>query len=113
MYLLGYALQKKGTRTAVKKEKLSNFSYKATNFDKIAYKFYRIRYNKWELLVTRNQVKGGNLMAEQEKLKKMLRRMIDDTESHKINSSEELIQLLITELSTTKSLEKYTHALAK
>jgi len=64
-------------------------------------------------ILTRKQVKGGNLMIEQEKYKKILRKMIDDTENHKINTSEELIQLLITELSTTKSLEKYTHSLAK
>ncbi|MEC5422874.1 hypothetical protein QGM71_05090 [Virgibacillus sp. C22-A2] len=37
-------------------------------------------------------------MGEQEKYKYMLKKIIDETESHKIQSSEELIKTLINEL---------------
>lgn len=37
-------------------------------------------------------------MGEQEKYKKMLRKVIDETENHEIQTSEELIQILINEI---------------
>ncbi|WP_176330279.1 hypothetical protein [Oceanobacillus rekensis] len=52
-------------------------------------------------------------MVEQEKYKSMLRRMIDETEKQNIHSSEELIKMLINELSGNKSLEKYSQTMAK
>ncbi|MGM8364574.1 hypothetical protein ACLIBG_03725 [Virgibacillus sp. W0181] len=39
-------------------------------------------------------------MKEQEKLKKMLRKLINDTESCKIKSSDEMIEALIYELTS-------------
>ncbi|MGJ9457637.1 hypothetical protein [Oceanobacillus sp. CF4.6] len=52
-------------------------------------------------------------MVEQEKYKNMLRRMIDETEKQNIHSSEELIKMLISELSSSKRLEKYAQSMAK
>lgn len=43
-------------------------------------------------------MKGGYVMGEQEKYKKMLRKVIDETENHEIQTSEELIQILINEI---------------
>ena len=37
-------------------------------------------------------------MGEQERYTRMLKNLIDDTESHKINSIEEIIQKLVKEL---------------
>lgn len=67
---------------------------------------------KFENYNPENQ-KGGNRMAEQENYKKMLRKVIEGTNNHTINTSEEIIRMLISELSTNKSLEKYTHSLVK
>ncbi|MFC4023866.1 hypothetical protein ACFOUV_08680 [Oceanobacillus longus] len=52
-------------------------------------------------------------MIEQEKYKNMLRRMIDETEKQNIHSSEELIKMLINELSSSKRLEKYAQYMTK
>ncbi|WP_197046561.1 hypothetical protein [Oceanobacillus salinisoli] len=41
-------------------------------------------------------------MGEQEKYKRMLKRLIDETENHQIKSAEELIQKLVKELSNQK-----------
>ncbi|WP_199860660.1 hypothetical protein [Oceanobacillus damuensis] len=52
-------------------------------------------------------------MVEQEKYKNMLQRIIEETENQNIRSSEQLIKMLISELSNNESLEKYTHSVAK
>lgn len=52
-------------------------------------------------------------MHEQEKYKNMLKKMIDETENHKIQTSEELIQLLISEIKNSTSLNGNMHSLAK
>lgn len=44
-------------------------------------------------------------MREQERYKVMLEKLIADTENEKIQSSEELIQLLINELKSNTSME--------
>ncbi|MBM7600525.1 hypothetical protein JOC34_002936 [Virgibacillus halotolerans] len=44
-------------------------------------------------------------MGEQERYKVMLEKLIADTENEKIQSSEELIQLLINELKSNTSME--------
>ncbi|MBP2078898.1 hypothetical protein [Oceanobacillus polygoni] len=49
-------------------------------------------------------------MKEQEKLKEMLSKMIDETEKKKIHNSEDLIKKLISELSNSEPLAKYTHS---
>ncbi|MCM3397311.1 hypothetical protein [Oceanobacillus profundus] len=49
-------------------------------------------------------------MKEQEKYKEMLSKMIDETEKKKIISSEDLIKKLISELSRSERLSKYTHS---
>lgn len=43
-------------------------------------------------------------MSEQEKYKKMLKKMIDKTESNKIQSSDQLIQALISEINHSNLL---------
>lgn len=43
-------------------------------------------------------------MREQEKYKKMLKKMIDQTESNKIQSSDQLIQALINEITHSNLL---------
>ncbi|WP_405100336.1 hypothetical protein [Oceanobacillus sp. FSL H7-0719] len=48
------------------------------------------------------------MMHEQEQYKKMLEKVIDATESEKIQTSEELIRTLVTELTNNYSL-KSTH----
>lgn len=48
------------------------------------------------------------IMREQEQYKKMLKNVIDATESKKIQTSEELIRTLVNELTTNYSL-KSTH----
>ncbi|MGP4105590.1 hypothetical protein [Virgibacillus sp. L01] len=45
-------------------------------------------------------------MVEQERYKNMLKKMIDETENSKFQSSEELIQALIQELTNGKSIHK-------
>ncbi|WP_211316689.1 hypothetical protein [Oceanobacillus arenosus] len=45
-------------------------------------------------------------MGEQEKYTKVLKQMIDDTESNKIQTAEELIQKLIKELTVSKELSE-------
>ena len=45
-------------------------------------------------------------LGEQEKYAKVLKQMIDDTESNKIQTAEELIQKLIIELSGSKELSE-------
>lgn len=60
-----------------------------------------------------NGEKGGNLMMEQENYKKMLRNLIRDTENQKFNTSEEIIQKIISELGASQRLKKYTEKLAK
>ncbi|WP_165769038.1 hypothetical protein [Virgibacillus profundi] len=52
-------------------------------------------------------------MGEQEKYKKMLKKVIDETESYKIQSSEELIQMLIKELTNGTELKGNFQTLAK
>lgn len=42
--------------------------------------------------------KKVNEMGEQEKYTRMLKNLIDDTESHKIKSTEEIIRKLVKEL---------------
>ncbi|MFD1849033.1 hypothetical protein [Oceanobacillus bengalensis] len=49
-------------------------------------------------------------MGEQEKYKKMLKEVIDETESRKINSAEELIQKLVRELTSNKVLSQRTQS---
>lgn len=44
-------------------------------------------------------------MGEQERYKVMLEKLITDTENEKIQSSEELIRLLITEIKNNTSVE--------
>lgn len=51
-------------------------------------------------------------MGEQEKYKRILKKVIDATESKKIQTSEELIQTLVNELTNKKSLDS-THHVAK
>lgn len=41
-------------------------------------------------------------MGEQEKYKRLLKNLIDETENHKIKSAEELIQKLVKELGNTQ-----------
>lgn len=48
------------------------------------------------------------MMHEQEQYKKMLKKVIDETETKKIQTSEELIRTLVTELTNNYSL-KSTH----
>ena len=48
--------------------------------------------------------KVGNLMGEQEKYKKMLKKMIEQTERNKIQSSDQLIQALINEITHSNLL---------
>lgn len=45
-------------------------------------------------------------MSEQEKYKNMLRRVIEETESHKIKSSQELVQTLVSELTNSVSAKR-------
>ncbi|WP_339227314.1 hypothetical protein NSQ77_17325 [Oceanobacillus sp. FSL K6-2867] len=49
-------------------------------------------------------------MKEQEQYKEMLSKMIAETEKKKIHSSEDLIKKLISELSNSERLAKYTHS---
>ncbi|WP_199860709.1 hypothetical protein [Oceanobacillus damuensis] len=49
-------------------------------------------------------------MGEQEKYARMLKKLIDDTESSRIQTMEELIQQLINELTNTNKEELRTHA---
>lgn len=48
-------------------------------------------------------------MGEQEKYKRLLKNLIDETENHKIKSAEELIQKLVKELGTNKLYTEKTH----
>lgn len=54
-------------------------------------------------------------MSEQERYKNMLRRLIDETESHKIQTSKELVQSLVNELTHNASgkTNSATQTLAK
>lgn len=52
-------------------------------------------------------------MREQEKYKHMMKKVIDQTENHKIQSSEELIQLLINELTNGTDIKGNIQTLAK
>ncbi|MBY7144123.1 hypothetical protein KFZ56_13910 [Virgibacillus sp. NKC19-3] len=54
-------------------------------------------------------------MSEQEKYKNMLKKLIDETESHKIRSSKELVQSLVNELThhTSGKTNSTTQTLAK
>ena len=52
--------------------------------------------------------KAGKVMVEQEKYKEVLKEVIAATESKKIQTSEELIQILVNKLSNDYSL-KSTH----
>ncbi|WP_176555884.1 hypothetical protein [Virgibacillus ndiopensis] len=52
-------------------------------------------------------------MGEQERYKKMLKKMIDETENFKIQSSEELIQALIYELKESSSLTRNINVQSK
>ncbi|WP_249871329.1 hypothetical protein [Oceanobacillus saliphilus] len=52
-------------------------------------------------------------MVEQERYKNMLQRLIDETENQNIRTSEQLIKMLISELTNSKSLQKYSQSMAK
>ncbi|WP_170138905.1 hypothetical protein [Oceanobacillus chungangensis] len=49
-------------------------------------------------------------MGEQEAYKRLLKKVIDDTENDKIQSTDELIQKLITELTTNSVLRGHTQS---
>lgn len=52
-------------------------------------------------------------MGEQEKYKNILKKVIDETENHRIQSSEELIQLLIHELKNGADFKENIQSFAK
>lgn len=45
-------------------------------------------------------------MGEQEKFKKVLKKMIDETEKNNIRSAEELLRQLVQELSSTQTMRE-------
>ena len=52
-----------------------------------------------------NDERKVNVMGEQERYKNMLKKLITETENEKIQSTEELIQMLISELKNTAGLK--------
>lgn len=57
-----------------------------------------------------NYGEGGNQMGEQEAYKRLLKKVIDETENDKIKSTEELIQKLISELTTNSALRGHVQS---
>jgi len=57
------------------------------------------------VIESHTMLKAGYSLGEQEKYKRMLKKVIDETESQKINSTDELIQRLIYELTTNNTLK--------
>jgi formate dehydrogenase assembly factor FdhD len=56
---------------------------------------------------TKNKLKAGCELGEQEKYKMMLERVIRDTETDKIKTTEEAIRRLVDELTRSNVLKEY------
>jgi len=67
---------------------------------------YTDKCEKGVLQQTETMLKAGFELVEQEKYKLMLKKVIEDTESHKIKTTEEIIQRLVYELTSSNVLKE-------